>query len=147
MKKIINVLLSSLFILMCIGCSTNTKTTQIELKEVFEYVYDLGTMTELDSEYANDYLYKEYNNWGGGCSAVAKVLENGDTIVGRNMDLNISNKAAYIFRTDVEGCYKTINLNYTFRDISPDLNDLKANGLSEHFYNVMPFIILTINSY
>lgn len=138
MKKIITLLLTTFMICLCFGCSKGSNT--IELTEVFDYVFDAGTITSLDYDYADAYFNKEYNNWGGGCSAIAKTLDNGDTIVGRNMDLNISNKAAYIFRTDVKDCYKTINLAYTFRDISPDFEDAKANGLSEEFSKVLPFM-------
>lgn len=138
MKKTIISILTLLLLLIPSGCSS--KTQSIELTQVFDYVFDAGTFKALDYDYANNYFMKEYNNWGGGCSAIAKTLENGDTIVGRNMDLNISNKAAYIFRTDVKGSYETINLAYTFRDISPDFEDAKANGLSEEFSKVLPFM-------
>ena len=121
------------------GCNEK-QTSQIELQEVFDHVYDIGTFTSLDYEYANEYFAKENDNWGGGCSAIAKTLDNGQTIVGRNMDLNISNKAAYIFRTDVKDCYKTINLVYTFRDISPDYDEIQTKGLSEEFTKVLPFM-------
>ena len=121
------------------GCNEK-QTSQIELQEVFDHVYDIGTFTSLDYEYANEYFAKENDNWGGGCSAIAKTLDNGQTIVGRNMDLNISNKAAYIFRTDVKDCYKTINLAYTFRDISPNYDEIQTKGLSEEFTKVLPFM-------
>lgn len=137
MKKFITLTLTLL--LLC-GCTKSNDTNKIELTEVFDYVFDAGTFTSLDYDYANAYFESEYYNWGGGCSAIAKVLDNGDTIVGRNMDLNISNKAAYIFRTDVKDCYKTINLAYTFRDISPDYLDAKENGLPEDFSKILPFM-------
>ena len=139
MKKIITLFLTLSLLCLCFGCSKD-QSEEIKLTEVFDYVFDAGTITSLDYDYADAYFNKEYNNWGGGCSAIAKTLDNGDTIVGRNMDLNISNKAAYIFRTDVKDCYKTINLTYTFRDISPNFEDAKANGLSEEFSKVLPFM-------
>lgn len=139
MKKIITLFLTLSLLCLCFGCSAD-KSEEIKLTEVFDHVFDAGTIKTLDYDYADAYFNKEYNNWGGGCSAIAKTLDNGDTIIGRNMDLNISNKAAYIFRTDVKDCYKTINLTYTFRDISPDFEDAKANGLSEEFSKVLPFM-------
>lgn len=139
MKKILTFLTVIALLFQCVGCTSQEKE-EVKLTQVFDYVFDAGTFTSLDYEYADEFYAEEYYNWGGGCSAIAKTLDNGDTIVGRNMDLNISNKAAYIFRTDVEGCYKTINLAYTFRDISPDYEDAKENGLSEKFSKVLPFM-------
>lgn len=111
-----------------------------KVSQLFDYVFDAGTYTTLDYEFADKYFAENYDNYGGGCTAVAKVNDKGDTIVGRNMDLNISNKAAYVFRTNVEGCYKTVGLTYTFRDISPDFEDVKENGLNEEFSKVLPFM-------
>ena len=138
-SKIILLTLITLLSMCLFGCDNNQKQT-LEYKEVFDYVYDIGTFTSLDYEYATNYFAKEYDNWSGGCSAIAKTLDNGQTIVGRNMDLNISNKAAYIFRTDVKDCYKTINLAYTFRDISPDVDEIQTKGFSEEFSKVIPFM-------
>ena len=137
--KIKLVMLIATLLVCLFGCDEK-QTQQIELTKVFDYVYDIGTYTSLDYKYANEYFAKEYDNWGGGCSAIAKTLNNGQTIVGRNMDLNISNKCAYIFRTDVKDCYKTINLAYTFRDISPNYDEIQTKGLSEEFTKVLPFM-------
>lgn len=121
-------------LLFATGCSGDKTKTE----KVFKYVYDLGTYTSLNDQKADQYFDKEYNNWGGGCTAVAKKLDNKDLIVGRNMDLNISNKLAYIHKTKLKDCYETIGLTYTFRDISPDLDDFKKNGLSKEFRNLIP---------
>ena len=110
-----------------------------EVEQIYDYVFDAGTYTDLDYEYAEQYFLDHYDNYGGGCTAVAKVNKAGEMLIGRNMDLNISNKAAYVFRTDVEGCYKTVNLMYTFRDYSPDRDEVLENGLPEEFSKVMPF--------
>lgn len=138
--KILTTLLIASLLFVCNGCEKKDKYGSDKFEQVFDYVIDLGTYSNLDYEYANNYFDSEYNNWGGGCSAIAKVLDDGDTIVGRNMDLNISNKAAYIMRTNVKDCYKTIGLAYTFRDISPDFKDVINDGLSEQFSKVLPFM-------
>ena len=140
MKKIRILFVLISLLLLCSGCNKNVDYYPDKFERVYDYVIDLGTYTALDYEYADDYFSKEYNNWGGGCSAIAKTLENGDTIVGRNMDLNISNKAAYIMRTNVKDAYKTVGLAYTFRDISPDYKDAMENGISEQFTKVLPFM-------
>lgn len=108
------------------------------LIELEKYVFEVEEYTELDYEYADEYFASFNDNWGGGCSAVSKMVD-GHRLVGRNMDLNISNKCAYIVRTDA-GKYRTLGLAYTFRDYSPDYEDVKANGISEHFYKILPFM-------
>ena len=139
-KKILSVILAVTFIAnIFVACSIE-KRSKIELKEVYEYVFDVGTIKSLDYDYAEEWFKNNYDNYGGGCTAVAKVNDAGDTIIGRNMDLNISNKAAYILRTDVKDCYKTVGLMYTFRDYAPDYKDVKENGLPEEFSKVLPFL-------
>lgn len=110
------------------------------LTKVFDYVYDLGTYDKLNYSYAKEFYKDQNDNWGGKCTAVAKNLDDGTTLVGRNMDLNISNKAAYIFRTKIDGCHETINLAYTFRDFSPDNKEIEEKGLSKEFRDLVPFI-------
>lgn len=95
---------------------------QTKLSKVFDPVYDLGDYKTLNYSYAKEFYKNQNDNWGGKCSAVAKNLENGDTIVGRNMDLNISNKNAYIFRTKLE---KTSNK--TKENNSNNDTDLASN--------------------
>lgn len=144
MKKVISILLTLGVLIACVACTNSESIAENntrELTEVFDYVFDAGLYTELDYDFAEEYFLKENYNWGGGgCSAIVKTLDNGQTIVGRNMDLNISNNAAYIFRTKVEGCYETVNLQYTFRDISPKYEEVKQSGLTGTFEKIMPFM-------
>ena len=138
MKRIISTVISLILALLSfVGIGFNRKP---ELKKVFDYVYDLGTYTHLDAKAADAYFAKEYDDWGGKCTAVAKTLSDGTVLVGRNMDLNITNKVAYIYRTKRIGCYETINLSYTFRDVSPDKDVLEKEGLTDTFRNLIPFM-------
>lgn len=66
-------------------------------------------------------------------------MVDGHCLVGRNMDLNISNKNAYIIRTNA-GKFKTIGLAYTFRSISPDYDIVAEKGISQEFYKILPFM-------
>ena len=115
-----------------------------KLHKLADYVYEVDTYTKLDYDYADKFWADNNDNWGGGCSAVTKLIYDEDgnphRIIGRNMDLNISNKCAYIVRTNVEGSHKTVGLAYTFRDYSPDYADVQKDGISEHFYKILPFM-------
>lgn len=110
-----------------------------EVRRVDDYFYEVGTYTSLDYDFVNDYFAKNNDNWGGGCSAVSADI-NGTRLVGRNMDLNISNKCAYVVRTDISGKYETFGLAYTFRDISPDYEVVKKDGLGDTFEKILPFM-------
>ena len=139
MKKFTVLLLSLIMSVSLCGCGTQ-ELSVLKPDETFDRVFDAGTYTELDYDFANDYFAETYDQWDMGCTAVAKVNDKGDTIVGRNMDLTICNKAAYYFRTKCEGCYETIGTCYTFRDVSPDYEDVKKNGLQPDFRKILPFL-------
>lgn len=138
MSRIISFLLSIIMCLMSFfGIDFRCKP---KLEKIFDYVYDLGTYTSYDVKAADDYFADEYDDWGGKCTAVEKTLDDGTVLVGRNMDLNISNKAAYVYRTKIRNCYETINLTYTFRDISPDNDLIEKEGITDEFRNLIPFM-------
>lgn len=147
MSKVIKAIFSSALLLclvLCaVGCGdTNSDTGEAfikeQLKELEKYVFEVDEYTELDYAYADTYFQKNNDNWGGGCSAISKMVD-GHRLVGRNMDLNISNKCAYIIRTNA-GKYRTLGLAYTFRDISPDYDKAKTEGITKEFYKVLPFM-------
>ncbi len=82
----------------------------IKGKVVGKQVIELPTFTEVDYKKGlalDESLFDHY-----GCSAVVKKLANGDTIVGRSMDLYYSHRPAYIVRTAVPGYLKTVGLAY-----------------------------------
>ena len=134
-KRILSFVIALILTCLVSGCTQK----QSELREIDEYFYETGLYTSLDYEFANNYFAENNDNWGGGCSAISAEV-NGTRLVGRNMDLNISNKCAYLVRTDIPGKYETFGLAYTFRDISPDYEDVKTNGLGETFEKVLPFM-------
>ncbi|MCQ2802405.1 MAG: hypothetical protein MJ225_01835 [Bacilli bacterium] len=140
-------LLTSLSVL--VGCGDNKGTQPIihQVYEIADHIFEVPKYKTLDEEYADQYYLSTYDKWeidepqGGGCSAIKTTLENNDFAVGRNMDLNISNKCAYIVRTDVPHKNSTVGLAYTFRDVSPDYHIVKANkGLEDKFYKLLPFM-------
>lgn len=128
--------ITSILATLCSGCSFGySKKGMTELEK---YVYEVNEYTKLDYKYADNYFRRNNDNWGSGCSAVSKMID-GHRIVGRNMDLNISNKCAYIVRTNA-GAHKTIGLAYTFKDISPDYNVVRKKGISDEFRKLLPFM-------
>ena len=134
MKKIL-IFLLALSLLVLPGCSKNHND---KLTELDKYIFEVEEYTTLDWDYADAFFAKRNDTYGGGCSAISKMVD-GHRLVGRNMDLNISHKCAYIVRTNA-GKYKTLGVAYTNRDYSPDLDVLKKEGLTDELYNILPFM-------
>ena len=111
----------------------------IPVKRIFDYVCEIPTHTELDYEYQQYWFANEFQNLHGGCSAAVKTI-NGETIVARNLDFNISNKSAYVVRTAVPGSYKTVGMGY-IPWFGPDYEDALENGLPDDYYRLLPFAL------
>lgn len=136
MKKILIILLS---ILVVSGCSpTKINNHKNELHELDKYLFEVDEYQTLDYDCADAFYAKSNDNWGGGCTAISKMVK-GHRLIGRNMDQSISNKCAYIIRTNA-GKYKTVGLVYTHRDYSPDYEEILKNGISDEFYYCLPFM-------
>lgn len=139
-RRIIPVLVCVLLVLPLFGCKSKenfTKITEIEENSrIFEVSYD-----RVDYDSGDKFWADNNDNWGGGCTAVTKELSDGHRIVGRNMDLNIADKPAYIVRTNAsEGRYKTVGLAYTFRDYAPFYDEVKEKGIDDEFRSILPFL-------
>lgn len=135
MKKLFGILLM-LSMIFAAGCVPNNNKSKIT--ELDKYIFEVEEYTSLDYDCADAFYARSNDNWGGGCSAISKMVD-GHRLVGRNMDQSISNKCVYIIRTNT-GKYKTFGLVYTHRDYSPDYEDVIKNGLSDEFYKTLPFM-------
>lgn len=120
------------------GCSAKNGTDSMSAERVFDYVMETGIYTELDYIFAEKYFSSQSNSTAGMCSAIATIAGDGDMIVGRNMDLTVSNKPAYIVRTKVKDSYETIGLTY-YAGFGPDYQDALENGISADDYRLLPF--------
>lgn len=138
MKKLTMLILIGV-LAMCMlvisGCSSGHRS---EMNEIAKYVFEMDEYTELDYDAADAFYAERNENWGGGCSAITKMID-GHRIVGRNMDQSISNKCAYIIRTNA-GKYRTLGIAYTHRDYSPDYEEITEKGISDELYKVLPFM-------
>lgn len=137
MKKFA-ILLLILSMLLTTGCSSSSSNNKQKLKELEKYIFEVQEYTSLDYDCADNFYAETNDNWGGGCSAISKMVD-GHRLIGRNMDQSISNKCAYIIRTNA-GKYRTIGLVYTHRDYSPDYDEVISKGISDEFYKVLPFM-------
>lgn len=136
MKKISRICL----ILACIMTMgwMMTACTQHAGQPDIEGVVDAGTYTEIDYDYIEKYGQEVFDGWHGMCTSAAKVLDDGSMIVGRNLDMVISHKPVYYFRTNVPGCYETITLSYNTAG-GPDYDEVLKNGIDEETKRVLPF--------
>lgn len=135
MHKLIALLLALTFIIAAFASAE--EENNMKLTPVFDRVAETGIYTELDYEAAEKF-FAQNMQIDGGCTAIVKTLENGDTIIGRNMDLNFSFKPAYIVRTKVPGCYETVGVSYT-PFLGKSVEELLESGIDEKDYNLLPF--------
>ncbi len=120
--------LLALVLLMGLGLAGCGKQGQVTGTVLGDYVIELPTVTEID--YEAGLAKSNEANGQSGCSTVAKVLDNGDMIVGRSLDFYYSNKPAYILRTDVDGYYNTVGLAYNPLS-GKDFDVVKEEGISQ----------------
>lgn len=81
---------------------------KVQLKEVIPQVFETEIFTELDYKNANNIINSLFDSWQpAGCSAASKILPDGITIVGRNLDFFITNKPSFVVRTKNANGIKT----------------------------------------
>ncbi|MCQ2742596.1 MAG: linear amide C-N hydrolase [Bacilli bacterium] len=115
----------------------HVKEQKIFLNRIYDYVMDAGTYQEIDEDTAYAYLDSTLDVYGGLCTAVAKNTKTDGVIVGRNMDLYISNNPSYFFRTECKNRYKTMGLTY-INNVLPRYEDVAINGLDKAMHQVIP---------
>lgn len=107
--------------------------------EILNHVFEVEAYEKLDASFAEKTLNALNDKWGGLCSAAAKQTDNGHMLVGRNMDLFISGKPAYIIRTEEKGKLKTIGISY-FHLMGPTCEEVRAHGLPDDFSKLLPYL-------
>lgn len=73
-----------------------------------------------------------------GCTAMAKKNSRGEVVVGRNFDLDISQSAAYVYKTTY-GKFKTAGVSYLPSFMISYAEVQKLDDLDENFKNMIPF--------
>jgi hypothetical protein len=116
--------------------------SNIPVSSPFDYVCEVPTYTELDYDYQQNWFANEFQNLHGGCSAAVKSI-NGETIIARNLDFNISNKSAYVVRTAVPGFHKTVGMCYV-PWFGPDYKEAVTEGIPADFAKIVPFFCCDI---
>ncbi len=106
-------------------------------KVLGDCVMELPVITEIDYEAGAKKLKEMFGKFG--CSAIGKVLDNGDVVVGRSLDLYYGNNPVFVLRTAVEGFHKTVGLAYNcFGGAS--FEDVKKNGLTQEDITTLLFV-------
>lgn len=136
------------FFLMLISLCSCTSIKEPEqgiiLDSPFDYVLDAGVYTSLDFELAENYFAKDGIKVVSGCTAVVKSLDDGSVIVGRNMDMFITDKPVVISRTKVEGLHEVVGISYMFTDFMPSYKNAMKYGVPEFAYKIIPFFALDV---
>lgn len=122
----------------------NALLDRTPLEEVLDDVYDAGTFKEYDMATASEIGRVMFDGWKydirekdkGGCTVIGKKVD-GKMIVARNMDLSISHRPAYIFRTELEGCNKTICIMYNHQ-MGDSSDVIRRTGIQTAFLDMLP---------
>ncbi len=98
-------------------------------KDLGNYVIELPDITDASVEQrALEKINKKHDHIklpsAGGCTAMARLNSKGEVIFGRNMDLDISQKPAYLCKTTY-GKYKTFGVTY-MPGIYLDYSEIKS---------------------
>ena len=75
---------------------------------------------------------------GGGCTAMAKRNSKGEVVTGRNMDLDISQRPAYVFKTTF-GKYKNVCVSYSPGFYLPYSEVQKLDDIDPTMKDMIPF--------
>lgn len=134
-NKILAVLVGALFILVLTVYFA--LFAGVKVNKVSEAVYETEIFTSTNQKFYDWFLKYVFSGNPGGCSAVAKTLDNGDTIVGRNMDFYVSHKPAFVVRTKEKNKYETIGIAYYDRFI-PDADAVEKKGVPRVIYSMLP---------
>ena len=105
------------------------------------YVIDLDPHTSFDIDRAFKYVNNRYDHGYNtkACTACACLNKDGDVLIGRNLDLTISQLPCYISHVKY-GMYETLNFTYD-EEHAPHVlykDLLKTGELEEEYYNALP---------
>ena len=100
-----------------------------------DHLVDVGTITEFDEAVAMNKLEERY--LGGGCSCVVTQV-GGKNLVGRNMDLSLSENTAFKFVLDINE-YKAIGITYSPFMKGITFEEVVAGGVPEGIRAVFPY--------
>lgn len=106
------------------------------------YVIECDRHTHFDFENALEYVNQRLDlRKAFGCSALATRTRNGDVLIGRNLDLTVSQMPCYITHVRY-GKYET--LNFTYDEMSQErytYEDLLHHGrINPDYYNALPML-------
>ncbi len=146
------IIIAFLIVAVCIATILYIKLPEVreslkpnkECTELYPGVFDLGTYTELDYDFAEYMIEKSMYAGKSGCSAVMKTLDNGDVVVGRNLDYYICNYPVYIMRTKQEECYETIGSAMMVDSPFQEYDEVLKKGVGNIAYQVLPFLMMDV---
>ena len=107
-----------------------------------DYVIDVDRHTDFDFQAALDFSNNRCNRGKKvGCSALGTITNQGDVIIGRNLDMEVSQYPCYITHVKF-GKYETLNFTYDggWGNV-PKYDELLAIGkIAPDYYNALPLM-------
>ena len=140
MKKIAVLFLIATMAITSVACDGIGKK-YIPVTHLFNKVMETDVYTEVDEDFAYQQLDDKFDKYfeGGGCTCFGKTTKQDGLVIGRNMDLYITNKPSFVVKTDVKGRKKTFGLTYS-HNMGDDADVVQDKGVDENFYKMIPFL-------
>lgn len=107
-----------------------------------DYVIDCDSIENFDFEAALEFANKRYDKVipNKGCSALGTKTDNDDVIIGRNLDLTVSQYPCYITHVK-HGKYETLNFTYDELGGYPFYEErLKIGSIEPDYLNALPLL-------
>lgn len=160
MKKSTSVILSAV-LLASVGLVGNMDVAEAKSKPAwkiswenknvqYKHFTDLGNylvlLNDVDVsvfEKANSSIAKYIDRFPGGCTATVKKNSKGQVVIGRNMDIEISQMPAFAV-TVVGGKYKASGFHYFGTVNEYRYDQLKELDEDEEFLNMVPFLLTDV---
>ena len=113
-----------------------------------DYVIDVDEHTHFDFDKALEYSNRRYDKWSllpcGGCSALGTRAKNGDVLIGRNLDLTVSQFPCYITHVNPVNGFKYKTINFTYDELFAEGDNyellLRKGKIYDEYYNALPLL-------
>lgn len=135
----------------------NKLRNKVTVESISDYVVKLPTYTDIDYETGLKKVNEKYDGWsnqniisseilGGSCTSSAKVMENGDMVLARNMDLTLTEAPEFVYYINTPGKYKSFNITYIRNYV--DYDEVLKYGIDKDKYDYIPYLATdAINEY
>lgn len=139
MKKLLSIILVIVLAISMTACGDSSSKKEASMEHpvpIADHVLDVGTITENNESAIKKYFESKYLHLDGGCSSVLTQID-GKNLMGRNLDLAISENAVFKFVLDINK-YKAIGFTYNTAVSGLNYDAALKNGIDKKVQMLIP---------